>query len=74
MTRRHLDAEGHRRTTGETIVLLKINGLVGQFLHIEGPEEAGDGEEDLLFGKRDSGADAATVVTERLAFVRKKRA
>ena len=57
---RHLDLERHGRAARETVVLGEVDGLLGQLLHVEGPEEAGDGEEDLLLGERDTGADTAT--------------
>ena len=56
----HLDAEGHGRAARETVVLREVDRLLGQLLHVEGPEEAGDGEEDLLLGERDTRADTAT--------------
>ena len=60
VARSHLDAEGHGRTARETIVLLQVDRLVGELFHVECPEQAGDSKENLLFGKRDSRADAAT--------------
>lgn len=56
---RHLDLEGHGRAARETVVLGEVDLLAGELLHLERPEEAGDGQEDLLLGKRDTRADTA---------------
>lgn len=60
VARGHLDTEGHGRTARETVVLLQIDRLLGQLLHVECPEEAGDSQEDLLLGERDTRANTAT--------------
>lgn len=66
MARRHGDAERHGRAARETVVLREVNRLVGELLHVEGPEETGDGEENLLLGEGNTRADAATVIMARL--------
>lgn len=53
----HGDTEGHGRAARETIVLLQVDRLVGELLHVEGPQETSNGEEDLLLGERDTRAD-----------------
>lgn len=58
----HFDAEGHRRATREAIVLVEIDRFVWQLLHVKCPEEAGNSEEYLLLSKRDTRADATTVI------------
>lgn len=57
MAGRHLDAEGHGRATGETVVLGQVDRLLGQLLHVECPQETRDGEEDFLLGQGDTRAD-----------------
>ena len=55
-----LDAEGYWRATGETIVLLEVDRLVGKLLHAECPEQVRDSEENLFLSIFDGRANATT--------------
>ena len=57
--RGHANAERDGRATRQTVVLLEVDGLLRQLLHVECPQQASDSEEDLLLSKSDTRADAA---------------
>ena len=65
-----LDPERRRAAPAQAIILVQIDGLVGQFLQIEGPEQARDGEEDLALGDLHAGADAAAIRRKKRVSVR----
>lgn len=59
MPRLQSDSERHRRAAREPIVFAQVDRLAGDFVHVEGPQHAGDGEPDLALGDDHAGADAA---------------
>jgi hypothetical protein len=61
MPRLESDMERHRRPSGQAIILLQIDWLSGNFLHVECPQHARDGEPDLTFRYDHARTDAAPV-------------
>ena len=59
MPRLESDVEGNGRPSRQAIILLQIDRLAGNFLHIECPQHARDGEPDLAFSYNHAGTDAA---------------
>lgn len=58
--RNHPDPERHRGAPGQAVVLFEVDGLAGDLVHAEGPEDTGDAEEDFALCNPHSGAYAAT--------------
>jgi hypothetical protein len=61
MPRLESDMERNRRPSGQAIILLQIDRLAGNFLHVECPQHARDGEPDLTFRYDHARTDAAPV-------------
>lgn len=64
----HGDAEGYGRAAGETVVLFQVDGLVGELLHVEGPEQTSDSQENLLLCKRNTGANTTTIANDQFCW------
>ncbi len=67
MARSNFDAERHRRASRKTIVLFEIDSLSRNFVHLECPEHACDGEEHLPFGDPHPRANAAATELNKSA-------
>ena len=63
MSRGQADLEGHGRAPRQAIVLLEIDRLFRDLLHVESPQEAGDGEPDLALGDDHARADTAAIIS-----------
>jgi hypothetical protein len=61
MSRNESHAEGNRRATGKSIILIEIDGFLRDLDHVESPKHTRNGQPDLALGDDHTGTNTASV-------------